>query len=231
MAETWITPKARKGVASGIAGRGLRVVEPISAGEVIAVKGGHIVSTAEHLQLPDPLPNPRYRSPTIWCSSPVTTTEYEAVMLYINHSCDPNVGIRGNIVFVAMRDVDTGEELTIDYAMIDDNDGAMACTCGSPTAAASSTGGTGGAGDLQVRYRGWFSWYLQRKIDLLHQETPRWSWYVGRRPSQDRPLTTLRFPAFGSDRPCSRRDLHPTGLAASDVSPQVVAELYEQYSR
>jgi uncharacterized protein len=43
--ETWITPKAQKGVTSGIAGRGLVAAEPIGKGEVVAVKGGHIVTT------------------------------------------------------------------------------------------------------------------------------------------------------------------------------------------
>ena len=33
-------------------------------------------------------------------------------MLYSNHSCDANLGIRGEITFVAMRDIPAGEELT-----------------------------------------------------------------------------------------------------------------------
>lgn len=36
MVSTYISPKARKGAASTIAGRGLHAVEPISAGEVLA---------------------------------------------------------------------------------------------------------------------------------------------------------------------------------------------------
>src|SRR5689334_23142696 len=46
---SWVTPKARKGQASAIAGRGLFALEPIAAGEVVAVKGGHIVDTATML--------------------------------------------------------------------------------------------------------------------------------------------------------------------------------------
>ena len=40
---SYITPKARKGSASPIAGRGLVAIEPIAAGELVAIKGGHIV--------------------------------------------------------------------------------------------------------------------------------------------------------------------------------------------
>jgi len=41
-------------------------------------------------------------------------------MLFINHSCEPNVGFAGNTVLVAMRDISPGEELTSDYALFDD---------------------------------------------------------------------------------------------------------------
>lgn len=55
--------------------------------------------------------------------------EYGPVMLFINHSCEPNVGFAGNIVLVAMREIDAGEELATDYALFDDYDGAMECRC------------------------------------------------------------------------------------------------------
>ena len=42
---SWITPKARKGVGSAIEGRGIVAVDDIAAGEVVVVKGGHIVTT------------------------------------------------------------------------------------------------------------------------------------------------------------------------------------------
>jgi uncharacterized protein len=98
--------------------------------------------------------------------------EYEAVMLFINHSCAPNVGMGGNVVLVAMRDVEPGEELTIDYAMFDDYDGAMACSCGSNDCRQMVGGRDWRRPDLQNRYRSWFSWYLQRKIDAVSSATP-----------------------------------------------------------
>lgn len=36
---------------------------------------------------------------------------------YINHSCDPNCGIRGTKTVVAMKNIKEGEELTMDYAI------------------------------------------------------------------------------------------------------------------
>ena len=86
-------------------------------------------------------------------------------MLYTNHSCDPNLAIHGQIVLVAMRDVAAGEELTIDWATTDDGDHRMTCHCGSPRCRGIVTGKDWMKPELQQRYRGWFCWFLQRKID------------------------------------------------------------------
>ena len=59
-------------------------------------------------------------------------------MLFINHSREPNVGFAGDTVLVAMRDISPGEELTTDYALIDDYDVMMQCRCGMPGLAAAS---------------------------------------------------------------------------------------------
>lgn len=50
-------------------------------------------------------------------------------MSFLNHSCEPNVGFAGNTVLVAMRAVAAGEEVTTDYALFDDYDGLMSCSC------------------------------------------------------------------------------------------------------
>jgi len=49
---SWITPKAAKGGASAIEGRGVHAVEVIPAGEVVAVKGGDIVDGSAVAGLP-----------------------------------------------------------------------------------------------------------------------------------------------------------------------------------
>jgi hypothetical protein len=121
---TWITPKARKGVPSEIAGRGLVAVRPIEAGEVVAVKAGQIVTTEELHRLPEPLPDSSVQITDDLHLCAVNPDEYDSVMLFLNHSCDPNVGFGGNVVLVAMRAVRPGEELTTDYALFDDGTGA-----------------------------------------------------------------------------------------------------------
>jgi uncharacterized protein len=88
---SWISPKARKGARSGIAGRGLFATERIDAGEIVAVKGGHIVTTRQLNDLHDPLPNSAIQITDGLHLVALSPEEYEPVMLFMNHSCDPNV--------------------------------------------------------------------------------------------------------------------------------------------
>jgi len=51
---------------------------------------------------------------------------------YINHSCDPNLVtriIKGHIIYMAMRDIRPGEELTVDYRF-DKKVERVECLCG-----------------------------------------------------------------------------------------------------
>ena len=167
MIESWITPKAQKGLGSDIAGRGLVAIADIAAGEVVAVKAGHVRSTAQVLALDDPLPNSAVQITDDLHLVAVDASEYEAVMLFLNHSCEPNVGFAGNVVLVSMRDIAAGEELTTDYALFDDYDGEMPCACGTASCRRVVHGRDWQRADLQERHRGFFSWYLQRKIEAL----------------------------------------------------------------
>lgn len=57
--------------------------------------------------------------------------EPEAPFMFINHSCEPNLGVRGERDFVALRDIAPGEELTFDYAITEDEiTWRMDCQCG-----------------------------------------------------------------------------------------------------
>lgn len=64
-----------------------------------------------------------------------------------------------------MRDIEAGEELTTDYALFDDSDASMECLCGRPLCRGRIDGRDWRRADLQERYRGYFSWYLWRRIE------------------------------------------------------------------
>ena len=65
---------------------------------------------------------------------PATQDEREGGMMHLNHSCEPNWGVQGQVVFVALRDIEKNEELTFDYAMTDDEPYEMECRCRAPGA-------------------------------------------------------------------------------------------------
>ena len=82
--------------------------------------------------------------------------------MHLNHSCSPNVGVRGQISFVAMRNIKAGEELTLDYAMTDDDEYEMPCHCGAPDCRKMVTGRDWQLPELQRKYDGFFSDYLRK---------------------------------------------------------------------
>jgi uncharacterized protein len=164
LVSSYITPKARKGTESAIEGRGLVAIAPIAAGELVAIKGGHIVTTAALQSLPERLQNSEIQIADGYHLVALEEAEYEPVMLFINHSCEPNVGFAGNTVLVAMRDVSPGEELTTDYVLFDDYDGAMECRCGTPSCRGTIDGRDWQRPELQSKYGSYFSSYLLSRL-------------------------------------------------------------------
>src|SRR5262249_22472413 len=127
---SWFSPKTEKR-PSPIHGRGLFAREAIGAGEIVAVKGGAIVDFASFALVRDGGSPAETQIEDGLYIAPRGAEEVEASFLCLNHSCNRNVGVRGQITFVAMRDTPAGAELTIDYAMIDaDPAERMACACG-----------------------------------------------------------------------------------------------------
>ncbi|MEK6888602.1 MAG: SET domain-containing protein-lysine N-methyltransferase [Nanoarchaeota archaeon] len=83
---------------------------------------------------------------------------------FINHSCDPNCGIKDKLKIVAMRDIKPGEEITFDYAMCESSEYKMKCNCGSPNCRREISGNDWKLKKLQKKYTIFFSDYLKRKI-------------------------------------------------------------------
>ncbi len=180
---SYISPKARKGSPSAIEGQGLLAVAPIAKDEIVAIKGGHIVDTATMRALPERLRNSEIQITDGFHLVALEEAEYEPVMLFINHSCEPNVGFAGNAVLVAMRDISSAEELTTDYALFDDYDGEMECHCET----ASCRGKIGGRDwrrpELQRKYGNYFSTYLLTRLENIApaQEKRARSWRLSSR--------------------------------------------------
>jgi SET domain-containing protein len=164
---SFISPKATVR-ESPIQGRGLFAVEPISKGEVVCVKGGHIFDRRILRQVQERLGPAEIQVAEDLFIGPLKEDEREGSMIFSNHSCNPNIGVNGQIVFVAMRNIQAGEELTHDWAMTDDDDYEMSCNCGSENCRKTVTGQDWQRKDLQLKYRGFISSYLVEKIKGLN---------------------------------------------------------------
>ncbi len=149
---------------SPIHGRGLFAVAPIARDEIVAIKGGHIITRALLDQLQPQLGAAEIQIADDLFICPVTAEEREGSMIFSNHSCDPNLGLRGEITFVARREIAAGEELTHDWAMTDSSGEAIACSCGAANCRGRVTGRDWEKPELQERYAGYFSAYLAAKI-------------------------------------------------------------------
>jgi uncharacterized protein len=153
---------------SKIHGRGLFAIADIAKDEIVAVKGGRIVDRKTLRERITPRLGPvEIQIDDHLFIAPVTDEERELSMLYSNHSCDANLGMRGEITFVAMRAIRAGEELTHDWAMTDDDEYSLECKCGASNCRKIVTGKDWQRPELQKRYRGYFSAHLARKVAML----------------------------------------------------------------
>ncbi len=148
-------------------GNGIFSLEPIRKGELVAVFGGVVYEWDAFIHLPE-----RDRSLCIQVEDrlflvPRPIGEGD----YVNHSCNPNAGLSGQIGLVAMRDIKVGEEVCFDYAMSDTMPyDEFECGCGQPTCRGKVTGNDWQKPELQKRYAGFFSPHVQRKIDMQRKE-------------------------------------------------------------
>ena len=161
--KSYRSPKT-KVLKSSKHGYGLFAVRSIRIGEIVTIKGGHIVDRKTLKKFEKVIRGSELQIDDNFYLAPLQKEEVEGVMMFLNHSCSPNVGISGNITFVTMRDIKKGEELTIDYAMIDDSTYKMRCRCGSTNCRKIVTGKDWKRLELKKKYQGYFSAFLKRKI-------------------------------------------------------------------
>lgn len=146
-------------------GRGVFAVEGIDAGATVAVFGGAAIPGPILRALPS---DQQQRSLQVADDVYLLTERDTGVGHLINHSCDPSCRLAGEITLVAARRIEPGEELTYDYATADSTPyDEFECVCGEPCCRGKVTGEDWMDPALQRRYRGWFSPYLQRRIDRL----------------------------------------------------------------
>ena len=151
--------------SSGRAGYGIYLAEPVRRGDLLVVFGGSATPGHVFRQLPA---DRQRRSLQVADDVYLVTEPERAMGDCVNHSCDPTAVFEGQISLVARRDLAIGEQITFDYATSDSWPyDEFECECGEDLCRSKVTGEDWMDPDLQRRYAGNFSTYLQRKIDRL----------------------------------------------------------------
>ena len=153
-------------------GLGSFAAEAIRQGARLIQQDGYIIP---NIRLTDPAYRPFadhcFQIARHFCISPLALDAGRLDGVFqVNHSCEPNAGFRSSHTLVAMRDIAAGEEIVYDYAMTDMDVEDLACAemrclCGTPSCRGVITGNDWRRPDLQRKYAGFFSPYLQQEID------------------------------------------------------------------
>ena len=163
----YMSPKLEVRPVPDKGGLGMFARQAIEAGELLLVMGGRILDHAglaslSHtfsIQVEDDI----YISPVV-----------DEQAYRINHSCNPNAGVVGQITFVALRAIAPDEEVCYDYAMTDGGPyDEFDCRCGQPNCRGRVTGSDWQLPDLWARYGDHFSAYLLRRIRPLRAALER----------------------------------------------------------
>ena len=147
-----------------LAGRGVVAVESIKKDEVVAVKAGHIVNQETVERITEEIGDYSLQIYEDVYLTPTTEEEVDQTTIFINHSCDANVGFQGSNIYVAIRDIEAGEELCHDYAMARTDNYRLECRCGSPKCRGIVTGKDWQLPEVQQQYGNYFVFHVLKRI-------------------------------------------------------------------
>lgn len=157
---------------SAIHGRGTFATERIGAGEVVEVWGQRTDgrTTVRYTRGGEAVARARRERRVLmqWDDDLFSIEEKEADDGYfLNHSCDSNLGFKNAFTLVARRDIEPGEELTLDYVLFEADESFVAswpCDCEAECCRGMLTGRDWKRVDVQARYAGYFSPLLEKRI-------------------------------------------------------------------
>ena len=147
-------------------GRAVIASRRLAKDSVLAVWGGDVIRLEELKRRPFDM---RRLTLQIDEDAFLVSTE-EGPADWVNHSCEPNAGLRGQVTLVAMRTIERGEEVCFDYSMADGCDyDEFTCHCGAPSCRGRISGEDWKRPELIERYAGYRSPYLERRIEGLQR--------------------------------------------------------------
>lgn len=168
---SWMNPKLEVR-ETGRYGKGIFAKEDIKKGEVAIVMGGYILTIEDDNNLRGVVADKPIEISDYFFIGPRKPADLDLMpQHYVNHSCNPNIGFKGQIFMVAMKNIKKGEEIFYDYAMVMNSDERsnsyfkMNCKCGSKQCRKIITEDDWKNPEIQKKYNGYFQYFLQQEID------------------------------------------------------------------
>ena len=164
--ESYVSPSVERRDTPG-KGVGLFAIKPIKKDEVVSISGGVIVEQGSETYnlLKSEYGDYAYSIHDQFIIVPLNPAD-PSDDWRMNHCCEPNCGVKGQIIFVALKDIEVNEELTFDYAMTEsDPEYFIDLRCDKVTCRKRFSGNDYKRPELQKKYKGYFSNYIQEKIN------------------------------------------------------------------
>ena len=155
---------------SPLGGKGIFARAEIKKGELVALWGGKVFSLEEIEK--KCVNKPHFATHTVsifdnFYLGPITENGFDDTE-YFNHSCTPNVGVKGQIVIVARKKIHTNEELCFDYDTTETNaEGSFYCKCKSKSCRGLIDGSSWKNPNFCKKNREYLSYYINNKIEKI----------------------------------------------------------------
>jgi SET domain-containing protein len=152
---------------SELAGKGVFAAKNIQKDELVALWGGLVYSANEVDKLSKRYPHFSTHTVSVFDNfylGPIKTKGFDDTEFF-NHSCEPNIGVKGQIVVVARQNIKRGEELCFDYDTTETCDeGWFYCNCKSKSCRKKIDGSAWKDRNFIKKNKDYISWYILEKI-------------------------------------------------------------------
>lgn len=167
---SYLSPKCIK-KSSKIHNSGIFAKSNVKKGELLSIWGGYIITLPELKKLPKSILDYSYPVQIFEdiYLGPIKKKDLDDGEMF-NHSCDPNAGVRGQIVLVARKNIKKGEEIFFDYETTDTQNLKFICHCGAKKCRGKIDGSSWKNPEFQKANKNYFSLYLEEKIRKLNRK-------------------------------------------------------------
>ncbi len=150
--------------------KGVYATQVIRTGDLVAIWGGIIYSQNEVEEIGKTVPHFLTHPVSVYEDfyiGPIDEVHLDDVE-FMNHSCNPNVGIKGQIILLARRDIQPDEEVCFDYETTQMSSEPFECECGAENCRKIIDGKSWMKHEFQEQNAGYFSWYIEERIKQLN---------------------------------------------------------------